>query len=1010
MSRHVFYKNIYAFVNRLKDMTNIRDDDKLRTILSQCFRKTAFIWHFTELFDMKKDLLRQANLASWYQIMINRFKKRTSLTLSALQNSKYSLSNARFEKDLRLFAQQIFRSIKTANMNSIHNQLIIAWNNLDWRFRANISESIAITSIRKFLNQLNFMSNIWQEMTRSQSQNQFKLRDRFQNSRRTQNYSEYVVRSNSSLFSYQYQDVYSNYQFFYRQFNARQYDRFEYQNRDNRNSLSDLQYFKKKSLKFVSVLSFAKQSLQITNENANQSASDFFSEIKSKKDRDNKYQRNFKDKNRAYVTKEDEHNDEMKNYSHENEYYHESDFDLNYYNFQNQNNESKANFSTLTQIFICRRCKRSFSSNNQLHKHVRYNLCENSKFTNHQVIKDKISNESTAHLVIDISIIEFSVDFFKDIDIDFEFRNWIYVKIMISLFIKNEKTQICLDTDCSVILTNENFIRMHEAYYIIRRMTTSLNVRDLEINKHQISKYIIVSIYFAEKIAEEKLIRRVIHREVHLVNDLKVNMLIENDILDFENISIDDVNSKIIIASCQNMIISIEIRTLIKDMINKILHVRFIMIISSHSMTIILIHRSNLSSNRNFLFESADLIIFMYAHTLNNFINDVMIKNEFSKLIKISRNARLETIIEILYLNVFHVDFSDVNHIDIQSYVERKSAQAHKNSWFKRILKTTMIAYTVVIAVFFFTSQETKSLNIVLSNDVIIHNFTSQTISVFFDLINQYLNLWKSERFVKLSKDQWMRISLRSDWEIRIFEKIKVYSLRTENKKLVDQIFDDLHTKKRLKYTTESTSFSYSVFVVWKMINNQKKDRVVIDIRDLNAIILSDAYSLSLQSDVISAIKECKYLSIIDCVSFFYQWRIHSSDRHKLTVMSHRDQKIFQIAVMKYKNSSFYVQKQIDRLFRELFFAKTFIDDIIIFFETAKKHATHLRKIFETLIKNEIFVNFKKVFIEYFSVQLLKQKIDSLSLITDEEKLKAIAKLKFSRTLCQLKTYLELTK
>jgi hypothetical protein len=249
---------------------------------------------------------------------------------------------------------------------------------------------------------------------------------------------------------------------------------------------------------------------------------------------------------------------------------------------------------------------------------------------------------------------------------------------------------------------------------------------------------------------------------------------------------------------------------------------------------------------------------------------------------------------------------------------------------------------------------------------------------------------------------------LRFDWEIRIFEKAKIYSLETKNKNLVDQIFDDLHAKRRLKYTIESTSFSYFVFVVWKMINNQRKDRVVIDIRDLNAIILFDAYSLSLQSDVISAVKECKYFSIIDCVSFFYQWRMHSSDRHKLTIVSHRDQKIFQIAVMRYKNSSSYVQRQIDRLFRELFFVKAFIDDIIIYFRTMNEHVDHWNQIFIILINNEIFVNLKKTFLRYFSIQLLDQKMNSLDLTIDEEKLKAIVKLKFSRTLKQLEHYLEL--
>jgi hypothetical protein len=43
VSRHVFYKNMYVFVNRFKNMIIIRDDDKLSTILSQCFRDAALI-------------------------------------------------------------------------------------------------------------------------------------------------------------------------------------------------------------------------------------------------------------------------------------------------------------------------------------------------------------------------------------------------------------------------------------------------------------------------------------------------------------------------------------------------------------------------------------------------------------------------------------------------------------------------------------------------------------------------------------------------------------------------------------------------------------------------------------------------------------------------------------------------------------------------------------------------------------------------------------------------------
>jgi hypothetical protein len=128
-----------------------------------------------------------------------------------------------------------------------------------------------------------------------------------------------------------------------------------------------------------------------------------------------------------------------------------------------------------------------------------------------------------------------------------------------------------------------------------------------------------------------------------------------------------------------------------------------------------------------------------------------------------------------------------------------------------------------------------------------------------------------------------------------------VYPLGTEDKKLIDQTFDDLQAKRRLKYTIESTSFSYLVFVVCKMVNDKRKGRVVMNIRGLNFMMLSDVYSLPLQEDIISAVKNCNFLSVIDCASFFYQWRVHSSDRHKLTVVSHRGQETFQVTVMGYK-------------------------------------------------------------------------------------------------------------
>ena len=314
-------------------------------------------------------------------------------------------------------------------------------------------------------------------------------------------------------------------------------------------------------------------------------------------------------------------------------------------------------------------------------------------------------------------------------------------------------------------------------------------------------------------------------------------------------------------------------------------------------------------------------------------------------------------------------------------------------------------AFTVLEFSNSFANSKTK---IVLFNEITLYNF--EATHSFTKIVNEFSNLWRDIDFVDLSEENWMRISLKMNWESRVNEKVKVYSLESRNKKLVDKIFDDLHASDKMFWTNEFTSFSYLVFCVWRNQNDERKKRIVVNIRGLNVITQLDAYSLSLQANIISLLRHCLYISIIDCSTFFYQWRVHSSNRHKLTIVSHREQESFNVVVMRYKNSSAYVQRQIDRLLRVFRrFARAYVNDIVIFSRIAKEHVTHLREIFFTLIQNNIFIKSIKTFIEYFTVSLLSQKVDSLDLATTKEKLRAISKLRFSQILRQLKTFLDLT-
>ncbi len=68
-----------------------------------------------------------------------------------------------------------------------------------------------------------------------------------------------------------------------------------------------------------------------------------------------------------------------------------------------------------------------------------------------------------------------------------------------------------------------------------------------------------------------------------------------------------------------------------------------------------------------------------------------------------------------------------------------------------------------------------------------------------------------------------------------------------------------------------------------------------------------------------------------------------------------------------------------------------------------------MRAVLGLFVKFNVSVNLKKAFINYSSVKLLGQKINSFELATNKEKLKAITSLKFLYTLNVLKHYLGFT-
>ena len=130
-------------------------------------------------------------------------------------------------------------------------------------------------------------------------------------------------------------------------------------------------------------------------------------------------------------------------------------------------------------------------------------------------------------------------------------------------------------------------------------------------------------------------------------------------------------------------------------------------------------------------------------------------------------------------------------------------------------------------------------------------------------------------------------------------------------------------------------------------------------------------------------------------------------DRHKLIVVFHKEQKQFNVTIMKFKNFFLYVQRKINnilRVFKD--FVRVYVDDIVIFNNTLEKHVAHLHSMFELFNSYDINLFSKKFFFDYFIVALLEQKMNVFDFIIVVDKLEIIIKFDFSYILKNFEIYL----
>ncbi len=144
--------------------------------------------------------------------------------------------------------------------------------------------------------------------------------------------------------------------------------------------------------------------------------------------------------------------------------------------------------------------------------------------------------------------------------------------------------------------------------------------------------------------------------------------------------------------------------------------------------------------------------------------------------------------------------------------------------------------------------------------------------------------------------------------------------------------------------------------------------------------------------DLFDRLSGAKVFSRIDLRSGYYQIKIAEGDEEKTACRTRYGSYEFLVMPFGLTNAPATFCTLMNDIFRKWLddFVVVYIDDILIYSSSLEEHAEHLRKVFQRLRENKLYVKFEKCEFGVMEVDFLGHRITQEGLMMDDHKIKAI--------------------
>jgi len=205
-----------------------------------------------------------------------------------------------------------------------------------------------------------------------------------------------------------------------------------------------------------------------------------------------------------------------------------------------------------------------------------------------------------------------------------------------------------------------------------------------------------------------------------------------------------------------------------------------------------------------------------------------------------------------------------------------------------------------------------------------------------------------------------------------------------------------------------SSSASYASLILFV----EKKDnslRFCVDYRKLNALTKRNRYSLPLIDETLARIQDSRYLTRLNIIAAFNKLHMHSSSEDLTTFIISFD--FYKYHVMPFRlinGSTFYQHYMNDVLFDYLHqFCQAYLDDIIIYSKTLKKHKRHVRLVLHRLRETGLQMNINKCEFHVQKIFFLRLLLFIEELKMNSRKVQAVVEWPTSTNLTQVQFFVD---